>query len=190
MTGIMVAVAGGTQNVIYAAGLYNNSYGVETSPVDFSSTSSGGSTLNYNFMWVGYYRPAATGTVSLGLATSYAEYLLIGGTPYSYNWGGGGYTVARLWIGNTAISGYNTGNANITSNNNTTTYSPSLVAGIYYPVRIQLQMYLPYDSQAYNTGGFFPTYYPGYANGAFNFQSNSSTNVTNLIWYNTKTNGF
>jgi len=75
MSGIMAAVAGGTQNVIYAAGLYNNSYGVETSPIDYSTNSSGGTPLSYDFTWIGYYRPAATGTVTLGLATSYQEYL-------------------------------------------------------------------------------------------------------------------
>ena len=181
MSGIMAAVAGGTQNVIYAAGLYNNSYGVETSPIDYSANSSGGSALYYDFTWIGYYRPAATGTVTLGLATNYTEYL----TSYGpYNWGGGGYTNAYLWLGSTAISGYTTGNANITSSNNTATYSPSLVAGIYYPVRIQLQMSLPFQADVF---GFF---YDGYASGAFNFQSGGSTTVTNLIWYNTKTNGF
>lgn len=187
MTGIMAAVAGGAQNVIYAAGLYNTSYGVETSPIDYSASSSGGSTLSYDFTWIGYYRPAATGTVTLGLATSYVEYIDYFGNTFQYNWGGGGYTVARLWLGNTAKSGYNTGNANITSNNNTATYSPSLVAGVYYPVRIQLQMYLPYNPDAYDSG-FYNN--PGWANGAFNFQSSGSTTVTNLIWYNRLSNGF
>lgn len=180
MSGIMAAVAGGAQNIIYAAGLYNTSYGVETSPVDYSASSSGGSALSYNYTWTGYYRPAATGTVTLGLATSYIEYLSNYG---QYNWGGGGYTVAYLWLGNTAKSGYNTGNANITSNNNTATYSPSLVAGIYYPVRINMIMYLPYDNNYFS-------FYDAYANGAFNFQSGGSTNVTNLIWYNRLSNGF
>ena len=181
MSGIMAAVAGGTQNVIYAAGLYNNSYGVETSPVDYSANSSGGSTLYYDFTWIGYYRPAATGTVTLGLATSYAEYL----TNYGpYAWGGGGYTRAYLWLGNTAKSGYNTGNANITSDNNTATYSPSLIAGIYYPVRINMTMSLPFQADV------FGNFYDGYSAGAFNLQSGGSTTVTNLIWYNTKTNGF
>lgn len=181
MTGIMAAVAGGAQNVIYAAGLYKAGIGVETSPIDFSASSESGGALSYDYTWTGYYRPAATGTVTLGLATNYTEYL----TNYGpYNWGGGGYTRAYLWLGNTAKSGYNTSNANITSNNNTATYSPSLVAGIYYPVRIQMQMYLPYDAN------FFGGFYDAYANGAFNFQSSGSTTVTNLIWYNTKTNGF
>ena len=180
MSGIMAAAAGGTQNVIYAAGLYNNSYGVETSPVDYSASSgSAGGPLYYDFTWIGYYRPATTGTVTLGLATSYVEYLTYYGP---YPWGGGGYTVAYLWLGNTAKSGYTTGNANISSNNNTATYSPSLIAGIYYPVRIQMLMSLPWDP---NYG-----FYDAYANGSFNFQSNGGTGVTNLIWYNTKTNGF
>lgn len=187
MTGIMAAVAGGTQNVIYAAGLYRVGAGVDTSPIDFSGSSSGGSSLTYDYTWIGYYRPSATGTVTLGLATSYIEYLDFSGSQIQYNWGGSGYAIGRLWIGATAISGYTTGNANITANNQTTTYLPSLVAGIYYPVRIQMQMYLPYNPFAYQYGF---QYYPGYATGSFNFQSGGSTNVTNLIWYNTKTNGF
>lgn len=178
----MAAVAGGTQNVIYAAGLYNSSAGsVDTSPIDYSATSVGGTALTYDFTWIGYYRPAATGTVTLGLATNYQEYL----TGYGpFNWGGGGYCRAYLWLGATAKSGYNTGNANVTANDNTSTYAPSLVAGIYYPVRIQMQMSLPWNDNLF--GGF----YDGYAEGSFNFQSGGSTTVTNLIWYNTKTNGF
>lgn len=180
MSGIMAAVAGGTQNVIYAAGLYNTTYGVETSPVDYSSTSIGGSSLTYNYTWIGYYRPAATGTVTLGLSGTYIEYLTSYGV---YGWGGSGYVQSYLWLGANAISGYTVGNANITSYNNTATYSPSLIAGVYYPVRINLLMYLPYQANVYFG-------YNGYSTGAWNFQSNSSTNVTNLIWYNTKTNGF
>ncbi len=180
MTGIMAAVAGGTQNVIYAAGLYNTSTGVDTSPIDFSANSSGGTSLSYNYTWVGYYRPAATGTVTLGLATNYTEYLVGYG---QYNWGGGGYSIGYLWLGNTAKSGYNTGNANITANDQTTTYSVSLTAGVYYPIRINLLMSLPYQNNVLS-------FYDGYATGSFNFQSGGSTAVTNLIWYNTLSNGF
>jgi hypothetical protein len=188
MTGIMAAIAGGTQNVIYAAGLYNSSVGLaDTSPIDFSSTSSGGS-QSFNYTWAGYYRPAATGSVTLGLATSYQEILQNTG---NYNWGGGGSVVAYFWLGSNAVSNPQAGNANIVSNNNTATYSPSLVAGIYYPVRINMIMALPYDSEAFYRGFFAnPQYYAGWAEGSFNFQSSGSTNVSGLIWYNTKTNGF
>lgn len=181
MSGIMVAVAGGTQNVIYGAGLYNTTYGVETSPVDYSASSFSGAT-SYDFTWIGYYRPSVTGSVTLGLATSYIEYIDSIG---QYNWGGGGYSIAYLWFGNTAKSGYNTGNANITANNQTATYTTSMIAGLYYPVRINWVSYLPQQTAVF--GGIFYTYY---ANGTFNFQSGGTTNVTNLIWYNTKTNGF
>jgi hypothetical protein len=183
----MAAVAGGTQNIVYVAGLYNSSIGsADTSPITFSGSSSGGS-VSYNYTWAGYYRPASTGTVTLGLATSYQEVVQNIG---NYNWGGGGSVVARFWLGSNAVSNPTAGNANITSNNNTSTYSPSLVAGIYYPVRINMIMSLPYDPQAYYTGGFFGQYYAGWANGSFNFQSGGSTTVTNLIWYNRQTNGF
>ena len=73
MSGIMAAVAGGTQNIVYLAGLYNSSVGsADTSPIDFSTNSSGGS-VSYNYTWAGYYRPASTGVVTLGLSTSYQE---------------------------------------------------------------------------------------------------------------------
>ena len=187
MSGIMAAVAGGTQNIVYLAGLYNSSYGVETSPIDFSTNSSGGA-ASYNFTWAGYYRPASTGVVTLGLATSYQEVVQNIGF---YNWGGGGFVVAYFWLGQNAISNPQAGNANITSNNNTATYSPSLVGGLYYPIRINMIMSLPYSSTAYQWRFFpFPSYYAGWANGAFNFQQNGSTDVTGRIWYNRQTNGF
>ena len=191
MSGIMAAVAGGTQNIVYVAGLYNSSIGsADTSPITFSGSSSGGS-VSYNYTWAGYYRPASTGTVTLGLATSYAEYLNYFGSQTLYNWGGGGSAVAYFWLGQNAISNPTAGNANIVSSNNTATYSPSLAAGVYYPVRINMIMSLPYDPEAYNAGSFFfPNWQPGYANGSFNFQSGGSTTVTNLIWYNRLTNGF
>lgn len=179
MSGVMAAVAGGAQNVIYAAGLYNTSYGVETSPVDYSASSVNGA-LNFTYTWVGYYRPAATGTVAIGMAGSYAEYLSTYG-PYS--WGGNGYVAAYLWLGNTAKSGYTGGNANVTIYNNTSSYSPSLIAGIYYPIRIQMTMVLPYQYPYFN-------FYTAYANGAFSFLSNGSTDTNTLIWYNRLSNGF
>jgi len=188
MTGIMAAIAGGTQNIIYAAGLYNSSVGsADTSPIDFSATSQGGSSLSYNYTWAGYYRPASTGTVTLGLATSYQEFVQFLG---NYNWGGGGSVVARFWLGQNAISNPTVGNANITSDNNTATYAPSLVAGIYYPVRINMIVSLPYSAFAYQWRFNPPSYYAGWATGSFNFQQNGSTNVTDRIWYNTRTNGF
>ena len=179
MSVIMAAVAGGTQNVIYAAGLYNTTYGVEVSPIDYSGSSLSVA-VNITYTWVGYYRPAATGTVSLGMSGTYSEFL----SPYGpYTWNGGGYVNGYLWLGSTAISGYNAGNANVTMYNNTASYSPSLIAGIYYPIRLQSTMVLPRQYPYFTT-------YTAYATGAFNFQSGGSTTVTNLIWYNTKTNGF
>jgi hypothetical protein len=159
----------------------------DTSPITFSGSSSGGP-VSYNYTWAGYYRPASTGVVTLGLATSYQEVVQNIG---NFNWGGGGSAVAYFWLGQNAISNPTAGNANIVSNNNTATYSPSLTAGVYYPVRINMIMSLPYDSEAYYRGFFAnPQYYAGWANGSFNFQSGGSTTVTNLIWYNRQTNGF
>ena len=179
MSGIMAAVAGGTQNVIYAAGLYNTTYGVELSPIDYSGSSQFGE-VTYNFTWIGYYRPASTGTVALGMIGTYLEYLAGYG---QYNWGGGGSVSAYLWLGANAVSGYTAGNANVTIYNNTSSYAPSLTAGIYYPIRMQMSMYLPYNPNYF-------TFYQAYATGAFAFTSSGTSTVTNLIWYNTRTNGF
>ena len=190
MTGILAAVAGGTQNVIYAAGLYNVSLSAAAqSPIAVSGSSASGA-VTYNYTWIGYYKHGSTGSVTLGLSTSYTEYINYFGQTL-YNWGGGGYTIGYLWFGPTAKSGYTTGNANIVANTNTTTnYTTSMVAGIYYPIRIQMVMYLPYDPYAYYSGGQYGQYYPGYAVGGFNFQSGGNINVSGLIFYNTKSPGF
>jgi hypothetical protein len=175
MSGIMAAVAGGTQNVVYRSGyLYNTSLGADPVPISSSSSSIGGTQVVLGYYWVGYYKPATTGTVSLTVTTAYTEFLTNYGV---YNWGGNGNSISYLWLGSTAVSGYTTGNANAVSNNNTGTYSPSVVAGIYYPIRLLWQTTLPYDSQV-----FFG--YDGYATGSF------SLGYTGTLYYNQLSNGF
>jgi hypothetical protein len=179
MSGIMAAVAGGTQNVIYGAGLYKVGIGPETSPVDFSASSQFGD-FSVTYTWLGYYRPASTGTVALGMTGTYTEYLSGYG---QYSWGGGGYVSGYIWVGSNAVSNPTAGNANVTMYNNSASYSPSLIAGIYYPIRLQMSMYLPYNPNYFS-------FYQAYATGAFAFTSGGTSTVTNLIWYNTRTNGF
>ena len=75
MTGILAAVAGGTQNVIYAAGLYNVSLSAAAqSPIAVSGSSASGA-VTYNYSWIGYYKPTSTGSTTLSLATAYTEYI-------------------------------------------------------------------------------------------------------------------
>jgi hypothetical protein len=114
------------------------------------------STTSYQIL--GYFKPVTSDEYTLYLSTDDAGY---------------------LWIGNNAITGFTTENASInvggehgTQENNTTI---GLIAGVYYPIRIQNG----------NNGG------PGTA--AFNYSTPTipKTNVlTGLISYNTATNGF
>ena len=81
MSGIMAAVAGTGQNVTYANGLFNTSYGVELSPIDIGTQSSQGGVYSVTYQWIGYYRPATSSAIQLGAVCNYAEY---------YNFSGGG----------------------------------------------------------------------------------------------------
>lgn len=168
MSGMMAAVASNAVNAIYSAGLYRVGSGVDTSPISASGTSVGGP-VTYNYTWIGYYKPATTGNVTWGLATPYQE--------FPFNWSGSGYSRGYLWYGSTAISGFNTGNATLTSDDSTTSIVVSLTQGVYYPFRLNWQTDLP------NSTSF-------YATSSFGFTSNGSSVVTNLIYYNSLTNGF
>ncbi len=181
MSGIMAAVAGGTQNVIYAAGLYNTTLGVDTTPITASGSSFTGA-VSYNYTWIGYYRPASTGSVTLGLQCPYTEYVDPGGQT---SWSGAGTSLGYMWIGNTAKSGYNSSNAIITASKTTGTSVQSLTAGLYYPVRINWTTSLPY----FFDDNFF-TDYTYYAESSLTFTVNSSSTVSGLVWYNSLSNGF
>lgn len=179
MTGIMSVMNTARARITYGAGLRNTTLGsADTSPISVSVSSSGGQ-VSYNYTWIGYFKPAATGTVNLGVNVTYNEQPSI--------WGSGSNNQAYLWFGTTAISGYTTGNANASATASTYspsitgTYSPSVVAGNYYPIRLNWQTTLPVDF------GFFGT---EYVDGSFSFLVNSSTTVTNLVYYNTVSNGF
>ena len=180
MTGIMAAVAGVSPNVIYAAGLYGP-FGPADFTISSSSTSQGGSSISINYTWLGYLRPASTGTNTITISSVWDQFTDSFFGTRNANWGGGPSSVSRVWVGSNAIAG-DTGTANATSNNGSASYSPSLTAGIYYPFRYNWQAFLPYSPFAYFQ---FGTDFPGWTTG------NCSVSVGNGSgFYNTKTNGF
>lgn len=169
MAGIFAAVAGNAQNIIYTAGLFNTTTGVDLSPISESSNN------DITRVWVGYVL-SNTDSFSLSLTA------VCNRNSSSTN---DGETIGRLWLGPTAISGATTGNTNITvtasrdagfgsdSQTRTTTASFTLTAGVYYPVRIQWN-------------GDYPNQYSG----SLTFLMNESSDVTGKIFYNSITNSF
>jgi hypothetical protein len=169
MTGIMAAVAGTSQNIIYAAGLYNTTTGVDQSPINGSvNIFSGSSSVNQT--WIGYFTPASTATVSLSLQTTAAT----GG-----GFGDSASTTGRLWLGATAKSGFTDGNANITATGNQTVSANfPMLLGVQYAIRIQW------------VGSYTVGFFGDSASGSLTFLAAGSSNVTNRIFYNSITNGF
>jgi len=179
MTGILAAVAGASNGILYASGLYGPA-GADPLPAGSSSTSIGGSTVTINYTWVGYLRPASTGTNTLTINSIWTQFILFLGVQYTVTWNAGAASsVSYIWVGNTAKSGFNAGNANATSNNGSATYSPSLIAGINYPVRYQWTATLPYDPNGYSPGN------PGWTTGSCSFSASNGAG-----YYNSVTNGF
>jgi len=160
-------VAGNGQNIVYLAGLYGPA-GADQSPIDDSD---GNNNTPFTRTWIGYYKPATTGSVSFGLTTVWSS-----DDPTE-----GQYSTGYVWVGNIAKSGYNSSNALVSSNNNTGSGSISLVAGQYYPIRIQWSAYLPFNIN------FFTSYF---TDGSMSFFGEGSTNVSGKIFYNSLTNGF
>lgn len=176
----MAAVAGVSPNVIYAAGLYGP-FGPANFTISSDGTSIGGSSISINYTWIGYLRPASTGTNTITINSVWDQFTNSFFGTRNADWGGSPSSVSYVWVGSNAIAG-NTGAANQVSNNSTTTYSPSLTAGIYYPFRYNWQAFLPYSATAYFDGFSF---YPGWTTG------NCFVSVGNGTgFYNTKTNGF
>ena len=183
MSGIMTAVAGGGLNIIYASGLYGPS-GADPLPATSSGTSIGGSTVTINRTWIGYLRPLSTGTQTLTINSVWDQ---LHGSSFgnvNENWGGSPSSISAIWVGSLAISGYTIFNANVASNNNTVTYSPTLTAGVNYPVRYNWQGTLPYSAFAYFEPGAFQ-YYPGWTTGSCSFSTSNGVG-----YYNSLTNGF
>ena len=171
MTGIMSAVIGTAQNIIYTPGLilrqYSGYAGTNTAFFDSAtpfntSVNAAPAGVSYSgsadrsALWTGYYRPAATGASNFTVSPSFDD-----ATNYNY-----------FWLGNSARSGYSAGNAQIVGSGST---SISLLAGHYYPIRIQLA----YDGDS----GFFddPELF-------FTLLVNGSSSYS--VFYNSLTQGF
>ena len=180
MTGILAAAVGVSPNVIYAAGLYGP-FGLADFTISSSGTSQFSGSIIINYTWIGYLRPASTGTNGITINSVWDQFTDSFFGTRNADWGGSPSSVSYVWVGSNAIAG-NTGAANAVSNNSTVTYSPSLTAGIYYPFRYNWQAYLPYNPFAYSPFGID---YPGWTTG------NCFVSVGNGSgFYNTKTNGF
>ena len=166
MTGIMAAAVGVSPNVIYALGLYGPS-GVDPVPI----TSSGNSPITFSRSWIGYYRPAVTASTNFSITATWTS---------TYN-DGAQYSRGYLWLGDTAKSGFTTGNANVTANDNTASTNISVIAGQYYPIRLQWDANL--------TSGFTPFFFDPYTtSGAFSLSIAGSASPA--LFYNSLTNGF
>jgi hypothetical protein len=170
MSGIMTAMVGTVSavSVVYGAGLYNNVTGVDLSPISGSVNIFFGSTT-VDQTWIGYFTPAVSGTVNLGLQVQ----SFTGGFDDSAS------TTGQLWVGNGAITG--AGPANVTVfDNQFLGANFAMTQGVYYPIRIRW-------TGSYSVG------FNGFSNSAFGsitFFADSNSNVTNRIFYNTLTNGF
>jgi len=167
MSGIMVATVGGAKRINYAAGLYGPS-GVDLSPISASDSNNDTPTTR---TWIGYYKAPSTGTFSIGIQSVWSS-----DDPTN-----GQYSRGYVWVGNTAISGYTTGNALAASDNSSGSGNIGLTIGVYYPIRIQWNSYLPFSTN----------FFTGYdSSGSMSFSVNASTAVSGAIFYNTATNGF
>jgi hypothetical protein len=154
MTGSVAAISGGFQNIVYGTGLYGPS-GVDLTPI----TSSASGVISFTRTWIGYIKPSID-SPSVGLSSTRTA--------------GSGTVVGYVWIGPTAISGYNTGNASITANNTSSTVATTLIANQYYPIRIQWTVNIT----------------TSLSSAALSFSINGTTDVTGEIFYNTLSNGF
>ena len=174
----MAAAVGVSPNVIYAAGLYGP-FGADPLPATASGTSIGGSTVTINYTWIGYLRPSVSGTNTMTINSVWDQFVSFDGITYNLDWGGSPSSVSYLWVGANAISGFTTGNTNATSNNGSAAYSPTLTAGINYPVRYNWQASLPYTSNTFGANT------PGWTTGSCSFSVNNGSG-----FYNSTSNGF
>lgn len=162
MSGIMAAIAGNTQNIVYAAGLYGPA-GVDLAPINGSDSNNN---TPQSQTWIGYFRPTAGGSNSFGISATWS----------SDDPGEGQYSRAYVWVGALALSGYTTGNALASANNSSGSGSTTLVAGQYYPIRVLWEYYFPFSNNIF---------FPYSTSGSFALTPPSGT-----LWYNTKSNGF
>ena len=114
---------------------------------------------NYSWQWLGYFKASSTENYTFYTNSDDASY---------------------LWVGNNATAGFTTANATVNNGGphgaNEVTSSPvSLVAGTYYPIRVQF---------GESSGGDFMT---------VSFSTSTITKRTNGLgyyYYNSNTNGF
>jgi hypothetical protein len=166
MSGIMTAMVGTVtaSSIIYGAGLYNTTTGVNLSPITGSATN-----IVVEQTWIGYFKATTTGSVTLSIQT----------TRSAGSGGGSASTDGRLWFGDIAKSGFNDSNNNIyASGNQTTNTAFSVANGVYYPIRIRWNG--TYDE------GFFGSN----SSGSITFFVAGSSNVSDKIFYNILSNGF
>lgn len=167
MSGIMTAIAGNAQNIIYVSGLWVSELNTaQQSPITASVSTNGEVTIVRNL--IGYYQAPATGTINLSIQTT-------AGTS-------GGFTTSastqgRLWFGNNAFDGNNNTASISASGSQTVSANFNMTQGVYYPVRIRW-------NGSYSGSGFNSAF------GSITFSSQSSTNVSGRIFYNQLTNGF
>lgn len=183
MSGIMVAMSSLLPSVNYANGLYNTTYGVELSPIDIGTQSSIGGAVSLSYQWIGYYRPASSAAIQLGAVCNYTEYYDYFGFITAYNWGGGGDSTCYIWTGNTAKSGYNSGNYTALIQNGTGGNNFTAAANSYVPIRIQWSTTLPYLFDGFNNITYF-------AQSNFTFRIAGTSSISGRIFYNSLTNGF
>jgi len=189
MSGIMVAVSSLLPTVSYANGLYNTTTGVDLSPINVGTQSSFSGPFSLTYQWIGYYRPASSSAIQLGAICNYVEYLeyTSGGGAVPYNWSGGGNSTCYIWTGNTAKSGFNSGNATAVIQNGTGGSNFTATANSPVPIRIQWSTVLPYQF-VNNPGGLND--YVLFAESNFTFTIAGTSSVSGRIFYNSLTNGF
>jgi hypothetical protein len=123
---------------------------------DFDLTLTAGQT-SLGYQWLGYFLPSYTGTWTFTTnAVSIDDTITV-------------------WIGNSALTGYTTGNSILNVSVTAGSGTVSLTAGTYYPIRVQY---------ANNAG-------PGSSTLYYSHTGQAATKVyTGKLFYNPATNGF
>jgi hypothetical protein len=133
----------------------NPATSVQTTSISEPSSDDGSS---FSVQWLGYFLPSTTETYTFFTSSDDASY---------------------VWVGSNAVTGFTTENAIVDNGglhgNQERSGTVSLIAGVYYPIRIQF---------GENSGGDVLT---------FNYSTSTiskTTNVTGRVFYNASTNGF
>lgn len=133
----------------------NPATSVQTTAISEPSSDDGS---NFSCQWLGYFKPTTSETYTFFTSSDDASY---------------------AWVGATAQTGFTTGNSTVNNGglhgNIEKSGSIALIAGVYYPIRIQFGEAGGGDVMTFNYST--PTI-------------TKTTNVTGLVFYNTSTNGF